>query len=145
MRAHHLAEEVTQAVFIILARKAGAIRKGAVLSGWLFQTTRYASMRAIEGERRRREAEQMARRIRKPDEDSTTPSWKDLVPHIEPALDRLDYRDRDALLEALLKDSDERGRKLAIGLLAAKCLPAAWAKRAAAACTLGRESEGGAR
>src|SRR5581483_2459335 len=36
----HYAEEIAQAVFLILARKCRALRSGVILSGWLYQTAR---------------------------------------------------------------------------------------------------------
>ena len=38
------AEEITQAVFVILAQKAGAISQDTPLVGWLLTTTRFAAM-----------------------------------------------------------------------------------------------------
>jgi hypothetical protein len=38
----HQAEEITQAVFVILAKKSRQLSKAVVLSGWLYQTARLA-------------------------------------------------------------------------------------------------------
>ena len=39
-RNPHSAEEITQAVFVILAQKAKKLQAHTVLSGWLYQTAR---------------------------------------------------------------------------------------------------------
>ena len=46
VRDPHLAEDVAQAVFLVLARKAGSIRSNVILTGWLFRTTRFVAARA---------------------------------------------------------------------------------------------------
>src|SRR5258706_5947057 len=53
VRDPQLAQEVTQAAFILLARKARSIHEGTILSGWVFKTARFTALRALRGELRR--------------------------------------------------------------------------------------------
>src|ERR1700743_226874 len=55
-----LAEEITQTVFVILARKAGSLNRKTILPGWLYRTTRYVSAAALKIQRRRERREQEA-------------------------------------------------------------------------------------
>ena len=54
----HVAEEVTQAVFILLARKAGSLGSRTILPGWLCRTARYVSANAQTVQRRRQNREE---------------------------------------------------------------------------------------
>src|SRR5689334_25337097 len=52
-RDPHLAQEITQDVFIILARKAKSISPKTILPGWLCRTARYVSGNRLRNQRRR--------------------------------------------------------------------------------------------
>ncbi len=50
-RDHHAAEDVSQAVFLVLARKAGTLRHGDALAGFLHTTARRIALRAASRQR----------------------------------------------------------------------------------------------
>src|SRR3954469_24872740 len=61
-RDPHVADDVVQAVLIILMHKAGRLKPGTILAGWLLKVTRYASLDAMKLAARRARHEQEAAR-----------------------------------------------------------------------------------
>src|SRR5689334_21822340 len=56
----HLADDATQAVFLLLAQRAGRLKPTVLLTGWLYNTARYAAANAVRAETRRRRHERQA-------------------------------------------------------------------------------------
>ena len=116
------AEEITQAVFIILTRKAAHLRTDAVLAAWLHETARYVAASYLRGEirRRRREQEVYMQSMLQPSSDDST--WEQLAPLLDEAIGRLGSADRNvvALRYFQNKSAQEIAAVLNIGEAAAK-------------------------
>ena len=90
------AEEVTQAVFILLARKGKSLSPKTVLSGWLYQAARLTTASLIKREirRQRREQEVYMQSLTEPD----TSLWEQISPLLDDAMGGLGEQDRNAIV-----------------------------------------------
>ena len=114
------AEEIAQAVFILLARKAPKLSSGTVIAGWLHQTTRYVALEALRAERRRQQHHQEFAAMN--DSADSAAVWNQITPHLDEALNGLGGHDRNALVLRFLEGRSfaEVGTALGISEAAAK-------------------------
>jgi len=121
VRDPHLAGEITQTVFIILAQKAGRISDKTILTGWFFRTTRFAALAQMRAEAKRSlrratvEKEfQMQNEFQSPAVDET---WNQMSPLLDEALATLGETDRQAVLLRFFenKSLSEVGNSLGAG------------------------------
>ena len=97
------AKEISQAVFIIMARKAGKLSSRIVLSGWLYQTARLTAANWVKSETRRQQREQEAYMQSTSNEtgwsrQGEADAWQDVAPLLDEAMGHLGETDRNAVV-----------------------------------------------
>lgn len=101
----HLAHDVTQKVFVDLARKAPLLKGRTVLSGWLYRSAQFAASDIVRSERRRRVREQESHARQEIERPEVSPGdWEKLRPLLAEAMGELNDSDRDAVALRFFED-----------------------------------------
>jgi RNA polymerase sigma factor (sigma-70 family) len=111
----HAAQEISQAVFIILAKKADKWPQHAVLSGWLYQTTRLTAANFLRGEIRRQQREQEAY-MQSTLNESEPEAWRQIAPLLDEALGKLGEKDRNAIVLRFFENKNLRDVGAGLGV-----------------------------
>jgi len=110
----HAAEEITQAAFIILSKKARNLSNRTILSGWLYQTTRLTAANFLRGEIRRQRREQeayMQSLLNEPEPEI----WPQIAPLLDTAMELLGEKDRNAIVLRYFENKNLGEVGLALG------------------------------
>ena len=111
----HLAEDVTQAVFVALAENARGLRNRRALPGWLHHTTQHLAANAVRAEVRRRVREQETVTMNELLATESNPTWELVAPYLDAALAALSESDRDAVLLRYFENKSLREVGQALG------------------------------
>jgi RNA polymerase sigma factor (sigma-70 family) len=117
-----LAEDVTQAVFMVLARRRSGLPENVVMSGWLLKVTHLACLQARRNAGRRKVHERKAAQMRPAIIPAEAMTHGLLAAEVDAALARLREADRSALTLRYLEEKSvaEVGQHLGISEEAAQ-------------------------
>jgi len=91
------AQDVAQAVFVLLAQKAAALRERTTLTGWLYETTRLVARQSLRTRTRQQTRDQEACMQSALNETGADDVWQKLAPLLEEGMSRLNEDERTLL------------------------------------------------
>ena len=124
VRSPQLAEEIAQSVFADLARDAGRLKPGTILTAWLYQVARRTGIDAVRKESRRQLREQIATEMNVMNAQNELPhfakcgndsAWPGIEPLLDEAMSALDHTDRSAILLRYFENKNLREVGEALG------------------------------
>jgi RNA polymerase sigma factor (sigma-70 family) len=92
------AQDIAQAVFVDLARKASSLTQHPSLAGWLYTSTRFLAANARREMTRRAAREQIAHAMNQLHPAESEPDWSTLQPVLDEAMHDLEAAEREAVL-----------------------------------------------
>ncbi len=118
----HLAEDVTQAVFLVLAEKAPQIKPPVVLPAWLLSVTRLTAANLRRSESTQRKGKEAAMNAQEPPRMPAPDEWEHIAPFLDDALAGLNDDERAAITLRYFQHSslDDVGRQLGVSADAAR-------------------------
>jgi RNA polymerase sigma factor (sigma-70 family) len=110
----HRAEDVTQTVFVDLARLARTLSNEVRLGGWLHRHTCFVAANTMRGERRRQSRERQAVEMNALQNNSEA-DFSQVAPLLDEAINELGEADRTAILLRFFEQQDFRAVGQALG------------------------------
>ncbi len=98
VRDAHLAEDVTQAVFVAMAKNTRQLTGQPVLAGWLHRTMQNLAANSVRADVRRRAREREAAALNEILAAEPDVVWDHIAPHLDEALGELGDPDPNAVL-----------------------------------------------
>lgn len=113
-RDTHLAEDVTQTVFLDLARQARRLSPNVMLGGWLHRHTCFVASKTLRAQRRRQLREQQAVEMNSINQQ-TEAEYASVAPLLDDAINELGAEDRTAILARFFEQRDFQAVGEALG------------------------------
>jgi RNA polymerase sigma factor (sigma-70 family) len=110
----HLAEDVTQTVFLDLARQAPTLSPKVMLGGWLHRHTCFVASKTLRAQRRRQLREQLAVEMNSMNQQ-TEAEFAPVAPLPDDAINQLGAEDRTAILARFFEQREFRAVGEALG------------------------------